>query len=145
MSDGAFLRCRMWWAESFAGTPRSWTRSPLPPVPATDKRGLRSCQDNATVAIVKSHGYCAVSFSCCFAEAHIQRHTPAQAHKKATENCDRIGRLYSSEDAALEENKGRDFWGGEGERFKNTSEQPDQSQRQKSKARAQRGEKQNHK
>lgn len=58
------------------------------------------------------------------AEAHIQRRTSAQTHTKTTENDDRIGRLYSSEDAARRRKDGTGEGGGgtKEERFKSTTE-----------------------
>ena len=64
-------------------------------------------------------------FLCRFAEAHIQRHSPAQMHTKTTENDDRIGRLYPSEDAARGRKDGTEG-GTKEEHFKNTSEHRDQ-------------------
>lgn len=104
------------------------------------KGPLLRCQDNATAAIVKSQGYCVVDFSAALQRPaqysrHTETHTPAQTHTKTTAECDRIGRFYSSEEAARRKKDGTE---GEQKRSvskkkKNTSERPDQRQQRKEK------------
>lgn len=74
----------------------TWTATSSPKKLVTDKRGLLCCQDNATEAIVKSYGHCAVNFS-----AGLQRPTYRDTlwHKDTQRRQRTMTELDASEDA----------------------------------------------